>query len=511
MSKLSDNYYVSSFFWSTLSKILNAAFNFLAVPLLLGLYGKADYGILAIATACNGYLNLLDLGMNTGAVKYFSQWRTEGKHELIQHVAGTNLSFYLLVAALNMAVLVILALWGEPLFSITHEQFLTLRQCLLIIALFSIFSWAAMPFNQLLTAYKKIAFVMQVQTVLPLLKIALILFTLYTHIGLTTYFFLFTLLLSSLVIPYAWRCRKESILNNLRPRGCWKNFRVVLVFSLAIFALSLFRATAAQSRPILLSMFANDGSVAVAEFNIISVFPTFIIMLSGTFSGIFLPQAAELVARHDQAAIEAFAYKWTLLSTAVVNILCFPVILGAKDLLIAYVGSDYVQLSSWLIIWTLTVLIQMHTTAGEALILAYGRTRKLVITSASACILSMLLNIFLCHYIEVGSAVVSYLLYVVLVIGVNYALLYKDLLGLQRTKMLMSFLKPTLVGVVTCIACLGLSLDSWIITGYDRWDCLLAFGLKGTIWVLLYLTCLHLCKIVDLRSMLQAATRNRKK
>lgn len=507
MRSLSDNYYVSSFFWSTLSKVLNALFNFLAVPLLLGLYGKADYGILAIATACNGYLSLLDLGMNTGAVKYFSQWRTEGKTDLIQEVAGTNLTFYILVAVLNIAILVAMALWGEPLFSISHTQFLTLRSCLFIIALFSIFSWAAMPFNQLLTAYKKIAFVMEVQTLLPLLKIILIVATLYTHISLTTYFFLFTLLLSSLVIPYAWRCRKDGILESLRPRRCWKSFRVVLVFSLAIFALSLFRATASQSRPILLSMFATDGSISVAEFNIISVFPTFIIMLSGTLSGIFLPQAAELVARRDQQAIEAFAYKWTMLSTVVVNILCFPVILCAKDLLNAYVGSGYENLSIWLIIWTVTVLIQMHTTAGEALILAYGRTRKLVIASASACLLSMALNIFLCRYLQVGSAVVSYLMYVVIVIGVNYALLYRDLLGLSRTQMLRSFIKPTVTGLLICALCYAIPYDFNLGIGNARWDSLVAFALKSIVWLIMYLLSLQLFRIVDIKTLLQAVRR----
>ena len=90
MRNLRNNYYVSSFFWSTLSKLLNAIFNFLAVPLLLGLYGKADYGLLVLATSCNGYMHLLDFGMNTGAVKFFSQWRTEGNVDMIRKVGATN-------------------------------------------------------------------------------------------------------------------------------------------------------------------------------------------------------------------------------------------------------------------------------------------------------------------------------------------------------------------------------------------------------------------------------------
>ena len=503
MRNLRNNYYVSSFFWSTLSKLLNAIFNFLAVPLLLGLYGKADYGLLVLATSCNGYMHLLDFGMNTGAVKFFSQWRTEGKVDMIRKVGATNTTFYLLVAAINILGLLALALWGEPLFNITHTQFLTLRQCLLIIALFSVFSWGAAPFNQLLTAYKHMAFVMQMESLLPLLKIALICLTLYLQLPMTHYFFLMTLILATLVIPYAWRCLHDGILKSLKPKWYWKDFKVVLAFSLAIFILSLFRVTAAQSRPILLSMFADDGASTVAEFNIVSVFPTFIIMLSGTFSSIFLPQASELVTRRDQQAIEAFAYKWTALSTIVVNILCMPFILGAQDALTAYVGSSYANLSLWLILWIITVLIQMHTTAGEALILAYGRTRPLVIAAAVACTLSVILNIVLCSWLQVGSAVVSYLLYVIIVIGVNYVILYKHLLKLSRLKMLMCFLKPTLVGALTLALCFLIPFDSILTVSSNRWQSVLLFCMKGLVWLPCYLLCIHLFHIVRLNSILK--------
>ena len=87
------NYYLSSFFWSTLQKLLSAILGFISVPLLLGYYGKADYGLLAIATSCNGYMHLLDLGMNIGSIKFYAQWREEGKDDLINKVSRTNISW----------------------------------------------------------------------------------------------------------------------------------------------------------------------------------------------------------------------------------------------------------------------------------------------------------------------------------------------------------------------------------------------------------------------------------
>lgn len=66
-----NRYYVKTLSWSVIEKIINALIGFISTPILLGVYGKADFGILSLATACNGYMHLLDLGMDVGAVRFF--------------------------------------------------------------------------------------------------------------------------------------------------------------------------------------------------------------------------------------------------------------------------------------------------------------------------------------------------------------------------------------------------------------------------------------------------------
>ena len=217
MSSLKNNYYVSSFFWSTFQKVLNAVVGFISVPLLLGYYGKVEYGILGIATACNGYMHLLDLGMDTGAVKFYSQWRTEGKHDLISRVARTNITFYGIISIINILGLVALAVLGEELFAINHEQFLLLRSCLLIIASFSLFSWGATTFNQLLIADMQMAFTMQVQSAIAVLKAILIAAVFLIGLSLEQYFFLLTGIVAFTIVPYALRCKKYNLINSLKP------------------------------------------------------------------------------------------------------------------------------------------------------------------------------------------------------------------------------------------------------------------------------------------------------
>lgn len=503
MASLRNNYYVSSFFWSTVSRVLSAIVGFFTVPLLLGLYGKADYGILALATSCNGYMHLLDLGMNIGAVKFFSQWKAKGKVDLIHKVSGTNMTFYLIISVINILLLLVLAAFGEPLFNITHGQFITLRQCLIILAIFNVFSWESTPFQQLLQADKQIAFTMKMQSITQILKLILVGLTLFLKLRLTTYFFFLTAVIAILIIPYAIKCRQDKLILTFKPQTYWKEFKVVLTFSLAIFALGLFQATATQSRPIILSIFAQDGAGTVAEFRIVEVIPSFIIMLSGTFSGIFLPKAAEMVAKHDQKAIEDFAYKWTGYITIVVNVLTFPFIIGGRDALCAYVGPQYGELSIWLYLWLFCVLLQMHTTPGNALILSYGKTKLLVITTAIACVLSIIVNALLSRKFGVGSAIIGYTLYIVILTGLYYVSFYRKLLHLSNLKLFSKFLIPTMIGVLSLIICELIPFDELHFWDNNRFYYIVILMIKTAVWFIPYAILITAFKLFPIKEFIK--------
>lgn len=497
-------YYISSFAWSTLAKILNAVLGFFTVPLLLGYYGKVEYGLLSIATACNAYMHLLDLGMNTGAVKFYSQWKAEGKYDKIFRVARTNITFYLIISIINMALLLVLAFCGESLFTINHEEFMQLRVCLLIIALFSILNWETTVFNQLLIADKQLAFTMQIQCLQVVLKAVAVVLVFIAKLSLTTYFFFLTAFIAVAIIPYIYKCKKDKLIDSLKPAWYWDDFKIVILFSLSIFALSLFQMTATQSRPILLSMFASHGASAVADFRIIEVIPTLIIMIGGTFSGIFLPKTSEMVAHNDRNGIQTFAYKWTTITTVIVASMCFPFILSSSEVLAAYVGNEYTYLSKWLIIWCLTVLVQMHTTPGNALILAYGKTKLLVQVTMAACLGSMIINIWLCKYFEVGSAIVAYFIYTLTIVGLYYIFFYRKLLELNRWKLFKCFAKPTLIAVLifAIISLIPIQIELFGEIN-KRIAYILVCIVKSVIWLIPYLILLSVFKVIDIKNLIK--------
>lgn len=493
---LKNSYFFSAFFWSTLSKVLNAIFGFISVPLLLGFYGKAEYGLLSIATACNGYMHLMDLGMNTGAVKFFAQWEAEGKRCLIYRVARTNISFYLIISIINIIGLLALAFWGESLFSVTHEQFIQLRYCFYILALFSSVSWITTVYTQLLTAFKKVTYTMQVQCVQTVFRGVLIALVFLCNLSLIQYFFYLTLIVVIAIIPYMIKSKKEGYIDSHKPAAYWGDFKVVLTFSLALFALSLFQVTATQARPIILSIFAENGAETVADYRIVEVIPQFIITVCGTFVSIFLPKSSEMMIRNDKAEIQEYVNSWTVKTTILVCVLCFPFIVGGSQILSAYVGSEYNNLTIWLQLWCVFLIAQMHSTPAFSFVLANGKTKVLVVGTAIACVVSILINILLCKTMQVGSAIIGYVIYMLFLLGVYYLYLYKHYLGLKRWPIFVSFLKPLFLGGICCIVPFVIRVDG-LFGGFvsnARIEYLLEFSVLAISWLIPYALILLLTK-----------------
>ena len=319
----------------------------------------------------------------------------------------------------------------------------------------------------------------------------------------TVYFFFLTGIVAILLLPYAYKCRHDKLILDLKPKTYWKDFKVVISFSLALFALGVFQATATQSRPIILSIFSNDGAGTVAEFRIVEVIPQFVIMLSGTFSGIFLPKAAEMVAKHDQKAIEDFAYKWTSNTTIIVNLLVFPFFIGGRDALSAYVGPQYGDLAIWLYLWLFCVLLQMHTTPGNALVLSYGKTRLLVITTAIACVLSIVVNALLSKRFGVGSAVIGYTLYIVILTALYYVSFYKKLLHLSNLKLFSKFLKPTFFGIISLLICEFIPFNELHFWNDNRFYYIVMLAIKSVAWFIPYAIFITIFKLFPINAVLK--------
>ncbi|MFA6290969.1 MAG: hypothetical protein WC637_04260, partial [Victivallales bacterium] len=364
------------------SKVITAAISFITIPLLLNYFGKSNYGILTLALAVNAYMRMMDLGMNTGAIKFFAQWRSSGKQKLLDHVARTSITFYTLIGLVNMLILALLMFWGQRLFHLSSGEFVELKALLGWMAVFSVITWVGTVFQQLLVAAEQIAFTQQIVFGRSLLELLAAVITLKAGMSLNSYFVLFLIISAIPCLIYAWKCQHNHLISSLLPQNYWQEFRIVLSYSLGIFAMAFFQFSATRSRPLILALFTNNAADILTEYRIIEVFPLFILSLGGVMLPILLPRASQYVYRQDGDAIASLAYNGTRYISVVVTLLCIPVMLCSRELLTFFVGAAYENLGKWLVLWCGTILLYLPNTPVASLVLATGKFRMLVFSSA---------------------------------------------------------------------------------------------------------------------------------
>ncbi|WP_372774343.1 lipopolysaccharide biosynthesis protein [Mangrovibacterium sp.] len=495
------SYFASSFIWGVLAKVLDALIKFITIPLLLNYLGSDNYGLLTLAIATNAYIQLLDLGMNTGAVKFFSQWIANKQFDLIDRVARTNYTFYLTIGLINSSVLILLAFVGNDIFKMSLEQFFVFRKLLFIMALYSILNWITFVFNQLLIADEKIAYTQKWLSIKAIANLVIVLLTLHFELSLIQYFILFSTINIVLFVPYFITCKKNNLIRSLIPGFFWKDFSVIFKYSMAIFAMSLFQFTATQSRPLVLGIFSNEGLSILAEYRIIEVFPIFIISIGGMLISILLPKTSKAIQQKNRKSIEQIAYEGTKYTSIIVILLCLPIILSAKEILSLYVGDSYAHLSIWLSVWVATITLFLHGSPTASLVLATGKTRMLVYSSAIACIVSIALNAILCSYYGVGSAVIGYLVYIIIQMAFYYLYFNQKILELDSLKVFKSFIFPTGIGFAVLIIV-------WMLR-IDLTNLYIQILIKSTIWFCGFVLALHITNVLKLNQLYLLCKKNK--
>lgn len=438
--------------WGIMAKILDAAAKFVTIPLLVGYYGKADYGLIALAFSLNAYLRLMDLGMNVGSVRFFSMWVAKGEWIKIKNVSRSSIVFYGTIGLINGLIFLFMADYGKSFFNLEDHQIPIYRWMMYILAASAIFNWLSNVVIQLLSAKDELGFVNRITFISSILNFTVALLAIKFQWPITLYFFTYTL--STLItIPFnihRLRVYPIPLLELLTPKWDGKAFKEIIGYSMAIFIMGLFQLTANELRPILLAKFAS-GMDVLTDYRVIQTIAMLIVSFGGIFLQVLLPSASKIYAENNHPKLERMVIEATKYISVFLCLIVFLLILNASDLLLIYMGEEYQSLSIWLIIWLLTVLLSMHNTPVASLVLSSGKTKFLVYSSATACIISLPITIIFAPTLDVGAAVIGYFVYMFIQIGFFYIYYIPKVLKLDNAKIFFGSFFPSVLGAF--IAC----------------------------------------------------------
>lgn len=489
-----SKYVAKSFLWGSIAKILDAAIKFVSVPLLLTYFGRENFGLIALATSVNAYLQLLDMGINTGSIKYFSEWIGANKFDLLDKVARTSITFYGAIGIVNALALILMSFFGADLFSLTASQAIVIHNLFLILAIVAIVNWSTSVFNQLLTANENIAYVQKINIIRSILGLMVIYTTMFLKWELTAYFTWVSIVNSLVLFPYFIKAKKSGLISSFIPGFDWINFGTIFKYSLAIIAMGIFQMTATKMRPIVLGIFSDEGIGIVADYRVMETITIFIISIGGMFISIFLPKTSKLLLKNDKEKVARFAYDATLYISIICVILSLPIVINAREIISIYVGESYIHLSNWLILWVLTILFYLHNSPVASLVLSTGKTRMLIYSSAISCSVSIIINAVFCKQLGAGSAVMGYTIYIVIQMSFYYLYFNNKILKLNSWKVFKSFIIPTILGGLAALAI-------WVLH-IDLSNIFLQIIIKCLLWFVCYILCLILFKVINVRKLI---------
>lgn len=467
---------VKGVFWTTLLNVINAVYGFIAVPILINYFGKAEYGLIGLAMSINVYMRLMDMGFSSTNVRFFSTWLTEKNYDKVLKAFQTSLSFYGLIGLLNGIILLMISCYSDSLFNVSPEQDLILKNLFYILAFSAFCSWFSSCFDQLVRATENVAWIQRLQILPKVLQVIVLFSTVYFHFSIELYYLLTSLATISIMPFLIGKIKSQTPFVNFVPKLDKVVLKEMLPYSLNIFSFSLFQFSFYNLRPVFLGM---QGTIeSVTDFRIMNGIIGVVHMLGGAFVPVLLPSTSKIIAQQDKKAYYKVAYDGTKYVSILLCFFTFGMMSVGSEVLALYVGKDFLYLMPWFNMWLICNLVT-HNQAISSLILAGSDIRAISYSSVIASIMGLVVTwISIPHY-QVGGTVIGFAVYGMVQMSFYYFYYWPKVMKINSWKVLYySFGPYLLLGFVLYkLSFLYPKIDSlWI-----------GFFVHGGLFVMLYL------------------------
>lgn len=448
--------------WTTILNIVNAIYNFIAVPILIGYFGKEQYGLIGLAMSINVYMRLMDMGLNSTNVRFYSTWLAQKEYTKVKKSFQTSLSFYGCIGLINAAILLVICAFSDSIFNVTPEQNVILRHLLIILSVSAFCNWFSSCFDQLIKGTENVDWIQRRQLIPKFLQIFVLFATVFLHFNIEFYYVLTCLATISIVPISIRKIKLEVPFVGFVPRFDKHVFREMLPYALNIFSFSLFQFSFYHLRPVFLGIQGTIG--AVADYRILNGVIMAVHMIGGAFLPVLLPSASKVRARNDMKSYYRVAYDGTKYISILLCFCTFGMMSIGPDILTIYVGEEYLYLIPWFNLWLICNLVS-HNQAISSLILSGSDIRAISYNSAIASILGLIATWFLIPIYQIGGAVIGFAVYGAVQMLFYYLYYWQKKMNINSWKVLYySFGPYLLLGGVLYFICINIPCNSnaWI-------------------------------------------------
>ena len=470
---------MSGVFWSIVANIVNALYGFIMIPILINYFGKAEYGLIGLAQSVNAYMQLMDMGLTSTNVRYFSNWLAKGDNEKVRKLFSTCTAFYGVIGLINALLLLAILFFSKNIFNVTPEQDIVLKHLLAILAISAFVNWFTSCYNQIIQATENVAWTQKRLLLTKVLMIITLVITVYRGLSVTSYFFL-TILCNWLILPWVVKkIREVAPMVNFKAKFDKAIFKEILPYTLNIFSFTIFSFSYQNLRTVFLGI---QGTVeSVTDQKVIMGIVGLVGTVSSVFLSTLLPSSSKVIANNNMEAYYRIAYSGTKYIMIFMGFCVFGIMAISKDLLILYVGEDFLYLIPALYIQIL-ILLSNHILGISSLILGGSNIKPLSMMTAVSSIVALLVCWFFIPDYQVMGVAIACLVYTVLQMLFYYFYYWPVIMKINSWKIFATIVLP-----VSIFSCMGWYLVRYIPDTGNHWKNIFFIGFSFTLYYILFL------------------------
>lgn len=434
------------------AKFFNAIIQLISLPLLISVYSKEGYGLIAIAISLNTLISILQLGIPSGLPKFIAEWFAKKDYLTMQKVTSTVFSFYLFLAFVNLSLILIIRFFLVSYFKISPDQIVVLKELLIVTAIFSFISFPVNFLDKLLAGVQELAFISKLQVIRTILFSGLVLaIFLRPNVLTLVQFYVIRCTIMIILVPLKLaKWLKYGTIETFFPKLAFKESVPLLKYCLQLFWIGTLMVLAEGLKPLVLSLRTPaNAATNMADYEIIYKLVIFLRMISASFVTALVPYISHEYFNGNKTIYKNVIQKVTKPIWAFGALVVFLLILLSRELLVIYVGTENLYLQKWLVLLLAGSLYILYTPGISAVVIASGRLLPYSIATALASLVSLSVCWYLVPISPLGGMIYSFISYFSIIFVVVHFYYLPSIFNVSAFKHIKNVFVPPLFAGIT--------------------------------------------------------------
>lgn len=440
---------------------LSVLINLLYTPVMLRLLGTSEYGLYNTVASTISMLGLLNLGFNSGYIRYFAKYRADRDEESVWKLNGFYLILFTMIGAVALLCGLYLTFHLELVFrtGLTAEEYRVAKILMMLMTMNLSISFPMSVFSTIISANERYLFLKllgMINTVLgPMLTLPLLLMG-YRSVAMVSVSVFLAMVTNVTYIYYVFFVLK----NRFHFRGMKKGlFSGLFVYTLFIAINLVVDQINWNIDKLLLTRFR--GTAAVAVYSVGYTLYCMYMSLSVSVSGVFGPRIhrianetgddASIQKQFTELFVKVGRIQFLILGLVASGIVFF----GYAFITVFWAGPNYADSYAVALLLIIPATIALTQNIGIEIQRALNLHQFRGLVYLGMALINLVLSIYLCQkYGAVGSAIGTAISLIVangLIMNIYYYLKCKidiPFFWKEILRMVPGFLAPVIFGTV---------------------------------------------------------------